>query len=605
MRAPIRVLALAVLLLTSFSTSFGPSPTSASEKPANPCDPDTIAALLKDQQTAQQAGIKPAPDESASAAPATMPGLLFSDDFEATANLERWRGSGTLTVEEGGAASGKFAARGTGTPQDTGTFARQTLSDGQNTVNYQLRFKVLSQGLNPVGLVALRGINDRRLFTVTIGLNGSLGYTNDLSGVRESSDFVPVQNTWYLLQTSLTVNLQAKTVTSLVWIDQQPIYALWHTEQITPGDLLDLNDVRNVEKGVIGIVQLGDSSGGRIYDVMFDDVIVANRYIESWYKPANVPGSVIIKTYPRVEGAVFQVEGRSFPTDREGKAKIDVERMSYDLRDRITIADQPLTVGDYAGAYPRVTRWFDWNSTQNTVPTAAIGLWYPVKWSFTRQDGNVVPPDQVTSLTFKSSVGTRFTFVAAEHGQAHLLQGSRVVPTPQGPDSKPVYYTIESACVAGSSVVIRAQEQYKPAETQDWLVNMLFYSATISSKDAFYGYSIGSHVSLTFPDGTSKQYSLDKDGTLHIPALPRGDYEMSVVGPGYSPPRPVAITRDQEVELEMVSYVDMATAVLILGLAALGLLLVGRPVLYRAPKAWIRNGFRRKGGNRVSHRAGP
>jgi hypothetical protein len=592
-------------MLASMSVGIGRSPATASDKPANACAPDKIATLLQEQQKAEQSAPKPVPEDLAAMAPANMPPLLFSDDFDATGSLERWRGSGSLIVKEGDASSGKFAARGTGTLTDTGTFARQTLSGGQNTVNFEVRFKVLGQGPNPIGLLALRGINDRRLFTVTIGLNGALGYTNDLSGVRGVSDFVPELNKWYLLQSSLTVNLETKEVTSLVWIDQQPIYALWRTEEITPGDFLDLTDVRSAEKGVIGIVQLGDSTGGRVYDVMFDDVIVANRYIESWFKPANVPGSVVIQTFPVIEGAVFQVEGRSFTTDQDGKVKIDVKRMSYDLRNRITMVEQPLTSGKYAGAYPRITRWFDWKSTNDDTATAAIGLWYPITWSFVKQDETKVQPEQVSSVTFKSSIGTRYTYVSGEHQQTHLLQGSRVVPTPQGLNSKPMYYTVESACVAGSSVVIRAKDKYEPTEKQAWTVNLLYYEAHISSKDAFFGYSIGTHVNLTYPDGTVQKIPLDENGNLFLPALPRGDYEMSVVGPGYSPPRPVAITRDQIVELEMVSYVDMATAFLFLGMAALGLLLVGRPKLYRTPFFWIRSGFRRNGGNRFSHGAGP
>ena len=380
-----RAMTLAVLLLAPMIVGAGNPPVRAAEKPANACEPAAIAALMKD--SAEQNAQKPPPDESAAGAPAAMPPLLFSDDFDATGSLERWRGSGTLTVAKGDAVSGSFAARGTGTVNDTGTFARQTISGGQNTINYQVSFKVASQGSNPVGLIALRGINDRRLFTVTLGANGALGYTDDLSGDRAISDIVPTPGKWYKLQTSLTVNLQAKTVTVLVWLDKLPVYSLWHTEEITPGDFLDLMDVRSADKGVIGIVQLGDSSGGRIYDVLFDDVIVSNRYIESWFTPADVPGSITIQTFPKVEGALFQVEGRTFPTDSDGKVKIEVQRMSFDLRDRITIADQPLPSGEGAGAYARITRWYEWNSGQDDSAVAAVGLWYPITWHFVDLEG--------------------------------------------------------------------------------------------------------------------------------------------------------------------------------------------------------------------------
>jgi hypothetical protein len=604
MRQPLRVLTLAVLLLASVSVHTADPPVRAAEKPDNACEPANVAALIQDSK--DQDDQKPVPADPAPVLQPVNPSLLFSDDFEATGSLARWRGSGTLAVTKGDSVSGAYAARGTGTLTDTGTFARQTISGGQNTINYQVNFKVVSQGSNPLGLTALRGINDRRLFTMTLGSNGALGYTNDLSGVRAISNVVPTPGTWYQLQSSLTVNMQTKQVVILVWLNHQPVYGLWRTEAITPGDYLDLMDVRSAGKGVIGIVQLGDSSGGRVYDVLFDDVIVSNQYIDSSVKPADVPGSVTIQTSPAVEGALFQVEGRSFATDRDGKVTLDVKRMTYNLRDRITIAAQPLAGGEFAGAYPRVTRWFNWNSGEpDSIPTAALGLWYPVTWSFHNLNKDPVKPDVVTSLTFKSSVGERFTFQSDQNGEVQMFQGRRVVPTPQGLTSKEIYYTLESACVAGSSVVHRAQQSYFPDQKQAWPIELLFYSAHVSSKDAFFGYSIGNHINLTYPDGTVRQVPLESDGTADIPTLPRGDYEMSVAGPGYSPARPVTVTRNQKVELEMVSYVDMASAVLFLGLAALGLLLVGRPNLYRVPKAWIRGGFRRRGDPPASPGAGP
>jgi hypothetical protein len=88
---------------------------------------------------------------------------------------------------------------------------------------------------------------------------------------------------------------------------------------------------------------------------------------------------------------------------------------------------------------------------------------------------------------------------------------------------------------------------------------------------------------LRSSDGTEQRVALDADGNVTIDRLPRGEYTVSVMNGGYSPPRPIHVSRDQDVQLKVVSMIDVASLMLTVGAVVLGLILIGRPFLVTRP----------------------
>jgi hypothetical protein len=68
-----------------------------------------------------------------------------------------------------------------------------------------------------------------------------------------------------------------------------------------------------------------------------------------------------------------------------------------------------------------------------------------------------------------------------------------------------------------------------------------------------------------------------------IPRLSRGEYSVIVVGAGYSPPRPIYVSRDQAIEMKVISPVDAASLLMAIGAVVIGLLIAGRPWLVTSP----------------------
>ena len=205
--------------------------------------------------------------------------------------------------------------------------------------------------------------------------------------------------------------------------------------------------------------------------------------------------------------------------------------------------------------------------------TAALNIDYKVDVGFVDLEGNRVDPSVVSSVTLAGSNGRRQTFV----GGVPWLQGNRVVPESAGRRSTAVSYAVERVVVGGSSVVHRAQQRFFPAQDRRVQLRLLLFSARFVVRDALLGFPIGSAVRLEYPSGHVQRHGLTQGADLTIRSLPRGDYRVNVDALGISSSRPVALSGDQQIELQVISWLDVVVVLLGLASLALGLLYIRRP----------------------------
>jgi hypothetical protein len=85
---------------------------------------------------------------------------------------------------------------------------------------------------------------------------------------------------------------------------------------------------------------------------------------------------------------------------------------------------------------------------------------------------------------------------------------------------------------------------------------------------------MGTHLQLVYPDGTERREKLSA-GQVRLENLARGSYQARVDGAAISFLRPVALSRNQYVDLRVVSYLDLAVLAGLAVAAAAGLLWVG------------------------------
>ncbi|MEA2404728.1 MAG: hypothetical protein QOE08_1375, partial [Thermoleophilaceae bacterium] len=272
-----------------------------------------------------------------------------------------------------------------------------------------------------------------------------------------------------------------------------------------------------------------------------------------------------VKTVPPVAGAVFKTKNRTYRTDRRGNVVLRLARGAA-MRDEVRVVDKTVRPGVRA----HFARWYGGK-------TVTFNLLYRMSFSFRDLADKPVAPSLVSAVFLKSRTGVR---TAVPHGRPTWLQGSRVVPFKAVLVSKHIDYQVERTTVDGANVVNRAQQRFTPAHTHKLDVKLLFYGLKVRSRDALLGFPVGSAVEVRYPSGRLVSHSLD-GGRTHIGALPRGNYKVKVAASGISFERPVAVSRNQEVELKVISWLDLALAALALGGVTVGLLVARRPHLLR------------------------
>lgn len=292
------------------------------------------------------------------------------------------------------------------------------------------------------------------------------------------------------------------------------------------------------------------------------------------------PIQVTIEVIPPVAGIRFAIGDQEATSDATGHAYVTIQKAGrYALELLTPREDHP----DYRFEFDR---WeieaFDTKRElilpEDTLIQVGFSVSYQATPSFTDLDGNVIDPKRIESLTLQSSHGALLELDAKK---THWFQANRVMRRSSGLEEAPIQYSLQSVMIDGTSVVNRGQQKFfAGAEQSVWPIELIFYPAKFRAQDALFGWSIGTGINLTYPNGQVHLYPFDEQGEVSLAALPRGHYQVQVAGAsGMAPVTPVAISRFQDVDLLVVSHLDMGLFVGSGLLLALALLLLGRPTL--------------------------
>jgi len=291
------------------------------------------------------------------------------------------------------------------------------------------------------------------------------------------------------------------------------------------------------------------------------------------------PEIIEIHTTPSMSDIEFSLDGQVFASDDYGVARIEVERAgTYHLE------ILPVEV-ENSDIQMEFGRWGDEAFTSSrdiVVPVnepleVGFDVHYQVSQTFIDLEDEPVDPARVTSITYKGSNGATFTF---EDTGPHWLPAGRVLRRSNGLEEAKILYSVISIVIDGTNVVSQAQQRFYANPNDLWTIQVLLYSARFTARDALFGFPIGTGIRMEYPDSEVETYSFDPEEGFAIEGLARGIYRVTVTGAdGYAPPTPIALSRDQNVELMVFSYVDIGVLLGVGLLLSVGLLLFGRPYL--------------------------
>jgi hypothetical protein len=293
------------------------------------------------------------------------------------------------------------------------------------------------------------------------------------------------------------------------------------------------------------------------------------------------PATVEIIVTPPLPGIKFSLDGRVFSSDDYGVARIKVPQSGKYQLDILPLEFNDENIQMHFG------RWGDEAFEPNReieIPLkkplqVGFEVSYQVSQTFVDLDHQPVDSSRISSITYKGSNGATFTF---EDTGPHWLPAGRIIRLNNGLQETKILYSVMSVVIDGANVVSQAQQRFYVHENDLWTIQVLLYAVRFTARDALFGFPIGRGIHMEYPDGDVQSYSFDPKEGYALEGLARGIYRVTVTGAqGYAPPTPIALSRDQDVELMVFSYLDMGFLASIGLMLSVGLLAYGRPYIFR------------------------
>lgn len=289
------------------------------------------------------------------------------------------------------------------------------------------------------------------------------------------------------------------------------------------------------------------------------------------------PAVLTVSTVPALAGMDFSLDGSVFTTGANGVARVSVTRSGRYQLEALpwsTKVSRATFIRWKNGIFEPVRSV---EISKDNFIEAGFNVEHLVRTTFVDLEGQPFLGARIAEVKLKSSYGTTATFGGAK---PVWLQASQVVRRTTGLEPKKISYVLESVIIDGSNVVNRGQQRFSVNRKGVWEVELLLYDARFEAVDAVFGFPLGTGVSLEYPDGDKKFLHFGAADKVKVGPLARGLYKVQVVGAhGVAPVTPVALSRDQAVELKVLSRLDMGVGLGLGTFFALSLLLLGRPQL--------------------------
>lgn len=312
--------------------------------------------------------------------------------------------------------------------------------------------------------------------------------------------------------------------------------------------------------------------------------------------------NVVIRTVPAITGVRVVINSQTYTSNDKGIIQFNISNSGmYHMK--------VLEIGKDVSPPDVSVRFERWNDNvfepervvylpRSRPLEIGFILAHPVNQRFYDSSGQQIESSRITSISI-GGIGRIHTFM--DPGP-HWLPSNRLVHRiGERLESQQILYYVRNVSIDGVNAINQSEQRFYARPQLTWSIKVLLYSAHFASRDALFNFPIGTGVQIEYPNGRTKKFPFDEKAEVNVPALARGGYNVRVIGAGGSAPIiPVYLSRDQSVQLIVISYLDMAVIFGIPIIAALALLFIGRPRLFLVlrnssqPKAVLQRIFRRK-----------
>jgi hypothetical protein len=282
-----------------------------------------------------------------------------------------------------------------------------------------------------------------------------------------------------------------------------------------------------------------------------------------------------VYTVPPEPGVRLLFDGQPVTTDSAGVAVINTpyRRTGHTLK----LARTEWT-SDNGRIQTKFTVWRSPLSEQKHSPTLthlilrrnhAIQLGfrvsYQVNFSFVTTSNTAVPSSRISGVELRADGGY---ISSVNGGQTIRLLGVQPVQEAGALVAHTVNYTLQSVVVDGSNVVNAGQQHLSPTQQKSAKFVLQLRQLTIAAHDRFFGTHVGSTVTVTYPDGRRVSYRFDRARQVVLTGLARGQYQIHIDGGGLLTAQAVVLSRNQIVNMPILTWPDIITVIVVLAVAA-------------------------------------
>lgn len=305
------------------------------------------------------------------------------------------------------------------------------------------------------------------------------------------------------------------------------------------------------------------------------------------------PAVVTVQAIPALPNVGFKLDGRKFYTNKDGFATIAISKPgTYRLTvltDEYKAPNERIELGRWTEEIFRPYQ--DITVPANRVIQVGLNVFHMFSQDFVDLDGKPVDPARVSELAIRSLQGDMFVL---QDGEPRWFPASRTARRLTGLEETKMYYSVLRVIVDGSNVVNQSQQRFYTSPGGNLTIGLTLYSLTVNARDGMFGWPVGTTLQLEYPDGRIEEFPLDRRGSVTIDSLARGTYYISIAGAKSLDNRvPVALSRNQNVNSKIITYLDIGVFVSLGFVVVIGLLFYGRPwvwfsMLKTVRKVWAR-----------------
>ena len=305
-----------------------------------------------------------------------------------------------------------------------------------------------------------------------------------------------------------------------------------------------------------------------------------------------------VRTVPPLPNVSIMVGQQRIQTDAKGIARLLIEKSG----------PVSVTVMPYESPDPNVRaqfiRWSDEvvsatrriNIVNGAVVQIGFEVSYPILPNFVEEDSRRdVNMKRLSNIILVNNIGEAVSLT----GSAQWLKANRIIRHDDALATATLSYQLRNVTVDGTNVVNEGQQRFKVQRNARWTVKLQMHDLAIATRDALFGFPVGNGVRVNYPKGQWQDVALDTNGRMRIESLSRGSYTVTVQG-GFviRTPTPIALSRSQNLDLPVISYLDISIVGGALATVALFVLLVGRSGVFGRGNRNFENAFLKRRINR-------